>query len=203
MRLRNYIPVDEAGTYAVCLKTGDAGNDASHLYDDGRALGDVYVGPYLHLEPQLSLVLEDDEGICGYCLGALDTIGFFVRLQQEWLPPLQKRHPEPTGNPETWTPTQKLRRELHHPDLFHPEPITEYPSHMHIDLLPRAQGQGWGRRLVEELESRLRVAGSVGVHLGMWARNDRALKFYTKLGFQELIRVGDGDRASLYLGKKL
>ena len=203
MRIRSYSVADEASAYAVCLQTGDAGADATSLYDDPRALGDVYVGPYLQLEPALSLVLEDAGGICGYCLGALSTPLFFDRLLKEWLPPLQHKYPHPSGDPASWTPTQKLRRELHHPDLFHPQPISEYPSHMHIDLLPRAQGSGWGRRLVDELESRLRAAGSCGVHLGMWARNERALRFYTKLGFSELCRVGEGDRASLYLGKKL
>ncbi|MBI1842442.1 MAG: GNAT family N-acetyltransferase [Verrucomicrobia bacterium] len=203
MRIRGYTKQDEAGAYAVCLQTGDAGADATRLYDDPRALGDIYVGPYLSLEPELSLVLEDTEGVCGYCLGALDTPRFFGRLLAEWLPLLQELHPEPSGDPKSWTATQRLRRELHHPDLFYPEPIADYPSHMHIDLLPRAQGQGWGRRMVEELESRLRTRGSPGVHLGMWARNERAFRFYTKLGFREITRVGEGDRASLYLGKRL
>ena len=146
------------------------------------------------------MLLEDREGIHGYCLGALDTPRFFRRFVDEWLPPLQERHPEPTGRPEDWTPSQRLHYEYYHPDLFHPEPIAKYPSHLHIDLLPQAQGQGWGHRMVAELLERLRAAGSVGVHLGMWARNERAYRFYRKFGFEELIRVGEGDRASVYLG---
>ena len=203
IQIRSYRPSDEAGTYEVCLKTGDAGQDATSLHVDPRALGNIYVGPYLSLEPQLSLVLEDEDGICGYCLGALDTPRFFHRFTTEWLPPLQALHPDPTGDMESWSPTERIYQELHHPDLFHPEPIAEFPSHMHIDLLPRAQGKGWGVRLVGELLSRLRDAESPGVHLGMWARNERALRFYTKLGFHELTRVGIGDKASLYLGRAL
>ena len=34
------------------------------------ALGRLFVGPYLAFEPELSLVLEDARGICGYALGA-------------------------------------------------------------------------------------------------------------------------------------
>jgi ribosomal protein S18 acetylase RimI-like enzyme len=45
----------------------------------------------------------------------------------------------------------------------------------------------------------MKKQGSPGVHLGMWISNTRAEKFYRKLGFHELSRVGD----SLYLGKRL
>ena len=115
------------------------------------------------------------------------------------LPPLRAKHPEPAGDRVGWTETQKCYHDYHHPDLFQPEPVDEYPSHLHIDLLPRAQGQGWGVRMVGTMLDRLRAQGSPGVHLGMWSSNTRAFGFYTKLGFQELARVGE----SLYLGKKL
>lgn len=199
-RVRLYEPADEAAAYEVCLKTGDAGQDATHLHDDPRALGSIYVGAYLQFEPAFALLLEDAQGVAGYCLGALDTPRFFERYVNEWLPPLRRQHPEPTGNPDTWTPTQRLYYEYYHPDLFHPEPIRQYPSHMHIDLLPRAQGKGWGKIMVSDLLARLRAAGSAGVHLGMWARNERAYRFYRGFGFHELLRVGEGERASVYLG---
>ena len=41
--------------------------------EDPDALGRIYVGPYLKYEPDLALVLEDGEGVCGYCLGAMDS----------------------------------------------------------------------------------------------------------------------------------
>jgi len=51
LNLRRYERRDEAAVYEVCLRTGDNGNDATQLYDDPRALGHIYVGPYLKLEP--------------------------------------------------------------------------------------------------------------------------------------------------------
>jgi ribosomal protein S18 acetylase RimI-like enzyme len=163
----------------------------------------VYVGPYLEFEPTLSLVLEDGEGVAGYALGALDSRVFFRRYITEWLPDLQRRYPEPMGEPSEWTRVQQVHHLYHHPDLYCPEPYTEYPSHLHIDLLPRVQGLGWGRRLIEALLGRLRDAGSVGVHLGMSASNDRAYGFYRRLGFLDLAEVGEGAEASRYLGKRL
>jgi hypothetical protein len=56
---------DEKGAYHVCLKTGDNGADGEPFYrEDPEALGRIYVGPYLAFEPQISLILEDDQGIC-------------------------------------------------------------------------------------------------------------------------------------------
>jgi len=192
-------PGDEAALYDVCLRTGDNGRDATHLYEDPGALGRIYVGPYLKLEPDLAFVAEDAQGVVGYVLGALDSKRFYEAYLREWLPGIQRHYPEPTGDPANWTPTQKIRWQYHHPDVFCPEPYDRYPSHLHIDLLPRAQGKGLGVIMVNRLLSELAAKGSPGVHLGMWISNTRAEGFYRKLGFHELTRVGE----SLYLGRRL
>lgn len=45
--------------------------------------------------------------------------------------------------------------------------LQTHPAHLHIDLLPRLQGQGWGRRLITELAMALHAAGAGGLHLGV------------------------------------
>lgn len=195
---------DRAAAYHVCLKTGDSGGDGEPLYrEDPDALGRLFVGPYLAFEPASSLVLEDAQGVCGYALAALDSRAFYDRYEREWRPALCARHPDPQGDPATWTRVQQVYAWYHHPDYFCPEPYEAFPSHLHIDLLPRAQGRGLGRRMMDDLLERLRAAGSPGVHLGMWARNTRALAFYTRLGFTQLALVGTGDDQSLYMGRRL
>jgi ribosomal protein S18 acetylase RimI-like enzyme len=62
----------------------------------------------------------------------------------------------------------------------------DYPAHLHIDLLPRLQGQGMGRRLIETLIAALRERGIPGLHLGLDAANTSARAFYDRLGFVEL-----------------
>ena len=52
--------------------------------------------------------------------------------------------------------------------------LGEYPSHLHIDLLPRAQGRGNGRALMETFLAALTERGSPGVHLGTSPQNVRA-----------------------------
>jgi ribosomal protein S18 acetylase RimI-like enzyme len=184
--IRLYEPKDFDAVYEVCLKTGDAGQDATHLYKDAKALGHLYVGPYVTLEPSLAFVLEDNLGVCGYVLGALNTKNFQERFIKEWLSPLQKLYPDPQGDPKTWTRDEQIYHEIHHPQLEVYEVLEPYPSHLHIDLLPRAQGQGNGKRMINILLEVLKAKGSRAVHLGMFASNTRALHFYKKIGFHRI-----------------
>ena len=191
---------DEPGAYRVCLLTGHHGQDAEPLYrEDPDALGRIFVGPYLAFEPGLSLILEDDEGICGYALGALDSHAFYGRCEAEWRPRLCARFSAPEGEPAQWTPIQRVYDAYHHPDYYCPEPYDHYPSHLHIDLLPRVQGNGHGRRLIETLFDALRKHGSPGVHLGVGRRNPRAIGFYRHIGFTEI----QSDKYALWLGLRL
>jgi ribosomal protein S18 acetylase RimI-like enzyme len=195
---------DLPGAYRVCLLTGNHGDDGEPLYrDDPDALGRIFVGPYLTFEPDLSLVLEDEAGVCGYALAARDSRAFYARYDAEWRPRLRELVEPPQGDPATWTPLQRVHHAYHHPDYFCPEPYAAYPSHAHIDLLPRVQGQGHGRRMMEALFEKLSRRGSPGVHLGVSELNARARGFYAHLGFRELARTGSGEDACRYLGRKL
>lgn len=202
--IRPALPGDEPGAYHVCLKTGNHGQDGEPIYgDDPDALGRIFVGPYLAFEPELSLILEDEEGICGYALGALDSHAFYARYEAEWRQGLCAHFPAPRGDPAQWTPVQRLCQSYHDPDYFCPEPYDAHPSHLHIDLLPRAQGRGHGRRMLEQVMDTLRWRGSPGAHLGVSMLNPRARDFYAHLGFRELIRVGSGEDGCIYMGVKL
>jgi ribosomal protein S18 acetylase RimI-like enzyme len=197
-------PGDEPGAYHVCLKTGDFGRDAEALYaEDPDALGRVFVGPYLEFEPKLSLILEDAGGICGYALAAFDSARFYARYDAQWRPGLCQRFPEPRGESSAWTPVQRVHHSYHHPDFYCPEPYDWYPSHLHIDLLPRAQGRGYGRQMIERIMDALAQRGSAGAHLGVSELNTRAFRFYQHLGFQELTRVGAEADCCIYMGRRI
>lgn len=187
-RIRPYEPRDLDALYHICLKTGDSGEDATHLYADPNVLGHVYAAPYVVLEPELAFVLEDEAGVCGYVIGTLDTATFQARYADEWLPHIREKYQQPTGDPAQFTHEERLIYSFFHPGHDLPPFIDAYPSHLHIDLLPRAQGHGQGRRLMGTLLSALREQGSPGVHLGMGIRNERAYGFYKALGFTELSR---------------
>ncbi len=93
---------------------------------------------------------------------------------------------------------EALVEQIHRPHRTDPSVLGDYPSHLHVDLLPSAQGGGNGRRLMEVLFDALRAAGSPGVHLGVAEDNASAIGFYEHLGFTRL-DVAEG----LVLGLRL
>ena len=82
--LRPYRPGDRDDVYDVCVRTGDAGRDATGKYRDGRLLPDIWAGPYVELEPELATVVDDGERVVGYIVGAADTADFVRRYRQEY-----------------------------------------------------------------------------------------------------------------------
>lgn len=175
--------------------------------------GDIWAGPYLELEPGLVSVIVDEEGVAGYVLGALDTTAFSARLDEEWWPAVRAKyadlkaladaeadtsadHAEPADDSDqspaepdpkpssTLAPKDAaLLRAIYSPLPELEELVERYPSHLHIDLLPRVQRGGWGTILIEQLISDLREAGSPGVHLIASATNLSACTFYRRMGF--------------------
>ncbi len=201
--IRNYRPGDKAAAYYICMKTGDSGGDGEPFYkEDPDALGRIYVGPYLDFEPDLAVMLEDEAGVSGYAIGSFDTRLFYDRYEREWRPSLCNEFAAPTGEPKSWSRVEQVYHLYHDPDYFLPEPYEDYPAHLHIDLLARAQGQGNGRRMIEALLERMRRRGSPGVHLELGGMNERAYGFYKAIGFRELSRQGIGAEESICMGIK-
>lgn len=182
-RIRRCSPDDLPALYDICLRTGDAGEDATGLVEDPDLFGHLWAGPYAVLEPEHALVLDAGGEVVGYVLGALDTAAFEARCEAAWWPPLRERYPERPGGRRL---DDLLVGMIHHRHPRDPALLARYPSHLHIDLLPVAQGQGWGRRLLDALFRLLAEAGSPGVHWGVNERNRRAIGFYRHLGVEEV-----------------
>lgn len=187
-RIRPYRPADLDALYQICLLTGRNGGDATALYRDPWVIGHVHAAPYGIFQPSLAFVAQDDTGVGGYVLGALDSSSFEERLEREWWPRLRGRYPDPPADvpPEEWTADQRKAHQIHHPFGSPAEVTARYPSHLHIDMVPRLQAGGNGRRLISTLTGALRERGSPGVHLGVHAVNTRAVGFYRHVGFTEL-----------------
>ena len=181
--IRPYQARDLDAIYRICLETGDSGKDATHLYRDPKIIGHIYAGPYGVLEPESAFVLEDEEGVGGYILGAFDTHAFEKRLEAEWRPELRQRYAPPAAAPTTRD--ERMAWLMHNPSRT-PRRITEpYPSHLHIDLLPRFQGGGWGKKMIDTWLAAMKARGSRGTHLGVGFANERAVRFYRAYGFLE------------------
>jgi ribosomal protein S18 acetylase RimI-like enzyme len=186
--IRPYHPGDLDALYRICLLTGDEGQDATSLFHDPRLLGHFFAAPYGLFEPSLAFVAEDAEGVGGYIVGALDTQAFEEQLESKWWPDLRTCYlaPPPCLPSQRWTPDQHVAHMIHHPWRIPDELAARYPSHLHINLLPRLQAIGHGSQLTRTLIAALRDQGSRGVHLHVSRGNRRAAGFYRHLGFIEL-----------------
>jgi len=187
---------DRSALLDICLKTGNSGNDATNSFFDPEILGSVYVAPYLEFSRDFSFTITSPDP-CGYLLAALDTQTFDARLAKEYWPVLQAKYDKPEPN---YMPSDlEILSMIHHPEIVPTGIVGSYPSHLHIDLLPKIQGQGIGQQVMTILFNKLKEAGSTGVHLGVGIANLRAQEFYRKLGFTELHLQGD----ALFMGKVL
>jgi ribosomal protein S18 acetylase RimI-like enzyme len=181
--IRPYHPSDLYMLYRICLLTGDSGKDGSALYKDPEILGHLYAAPYAIYEPELAFVLTRNGAPCGYTLGARDSAAFAERCDREWFPPLRVRYPVPSDDDQS--PDAGRIRQIHR-GHYAKDTLADYPAHLHIDILPEGQGQGWGRKLIETLLNRMRELGVPAVHLGVSPVNHNAIAFYERVGFHRV-----------------
>jgi ribosomal protein S18 acetylase RimI-like enzyme len=185
VEIRAYRQDDLDDLYRICLATA-AGSGAA-AYRDPRLVGHIYAAPYAILSPQGVFVIEDAYGVGGYILGAPDTRNFEARLEAEWWPDLRRIYRASFDTPRAeWSLDQLMIYRIHHPLHTPSEIVEDYPSHLHINLLPRLRGRGFGRRLMEAWLGSVREMGSRGAHLAVGAANSRAIRFYRACGFRQL-----------------
>jgi ribosomal protein S18 acetylase RimI-like enzyme len=190
-QIRPYQPADLDDLYRICLQTAASGQDATALVSNPMLPGDVFAAPYGIFEPSLAWVAADGEGVAGYVLGALDTLAFSDRLERDWWPALRARYPDPRQLSGTASDLEfMMLYNIHAPFPIDAALVRRYPSHLHIDLLPRLQGRGLGRRLMDTLLAALRARQSRGVHLHVGRTNVRAVEFYRHIGLTELTADG-------------
>lgn len=184
MHIRPYADADRARVAEICLRTADAGSDATGVLDDDLwAL--VFVLPYVTRHPDLAWVVEDDGGdVVGYVVGTDDTDAFEDWFRAEWWP----RHADRFPLPEEERSRQDGIVRYAHGRRAGAEPYAGrgYPAHLHIDLLPQAQRQGLGRRLIQTMLDAQRRRGVAGLHLAADRNNTDAIAFYERIGFTPL-----------------
>jgi ribosomal protein S18 acetylase RimI-like enzyme len=180
-KIRPYHPSDLSALYRICLWTGDSGKDARNLYQDPDLLGHIFTAPYAVFEPELCFVVTHGGKPCGYILGTRDTKSFYSRCETDWLPVLRERYPQPAADDDSRD--ARMMRYLHEGPKLKPE-LAAYPAHLHIDLLPEAQGQGLGRELISTFTQKLRELAAPALHLEVGKRNPGAIAFYQRVGFQ-------------------
>ena len=195
--IRSYHPEDSDAVYNICLKTGDSGNDATHLFTDPLVLGHIYAGPYMKYEPQSVFILNDENNLCGYIMGTMNSKAFYDWMYNEWFPSVRNNYNQPSGDPSKWNRTEETINIFFLP--MNKKLFKEFPAHLHIDLLPGAQGRGQGKLMMDHYISHLKDNNIKGVHLELSITNERAFNFYKKYGMDELERNEDSIFMGLYI----
>ena len=188
--IRPYRPDDREDIALICLRTAAAGGDATGVYSDDSLMPEVFALPYVEYAPELAFVVADTGTgrASGYVMSIADTAAFVEWWRREWAPGFAARHPaagSPTVHAPAFTEAELIDAGLRPERMLVPE-LAEYPAHLHIDLLPELQGQGWGRRLIDTVRAALAERGVDALHLGLAAENTGARAFYDRLGFHEL-----------------
>ena len=188
LEIRPYRPSDREAVYEICVRTADAGGDARGQYSTDDLMPDLFAGPYLHLEPELALVLatgpEQGGRAVGYILGTADTATFVRRYREIWIPLVADRYPP--SAPGRSRAEQGLLDGHHRPEARLRPELAGYPAHLHIDILPEHQGGGHGRALMLAWLATAARAGAERVFLEMDPANTGARAFYDRLGFRAL-----------------
>lgn len=196
--IRPYRPGDRAAMYEICLKTADAGGDATGVLSDDSLWGDLFAVPYVERHPDLAWIVEsDDQRAIGYIVATDDTDAFYTWFRDEWWPEFHERHPRPV---EVRTREDRMVEYGYTRAPGADSNTAAYPAHLHIDLLPETQGQGLGRRLIETLFAELERRGVRGLHLGMDPDNIGAAAFYERLGMVELQTAPGGKSYGVTFG---
>ena len=204
MNIRDFQVTDMPYLYEICLLTGDSGADATSQFSDPYILGQYYAAPYAVRDPKAVLILEGEcKGATrpvGYILGTPDTVAYNEWFDARWRPYATALYGAiPDGCSEFETTIRRLFTKTDAGAQESGPPMAEYPGHIHIDILPEAQGSGWGRRLMDAMSQRLRDLGCPGFHLGVGKKNPGGVAFYRRYGMQELGAPAWG----YYFGKRL
>jgi ribosomal protein S18 acetylase RimI-like enzyme len=181
LSIRPYEPRDREAIRRICFETGYMGDSIEWLWRDRDSFSDLITRYYTDREPESILVVSRGPEAVGYLTGCVDS----ARTKHAALREIRRL-----------LPTRALFRHGFAAFLARaafdslrdggpPKEDLEdprYPSHLHIDLLPEARGQGFGRRLMEQWFARLRGLGSPGVHLRTFAENQNAIRFFESCG---------------------
>ncbi|KAG9076814.1 hypothetical protein FRC06_009308 [Ceratobasidium sp. 370] len=173
----------------ICLLTADAGRSAESLHRYPELLGLHYIGPYVKLSPAFGFVLvsgtlEAEAEVVGYLLATQDTRLHEAIAEEKCYPPLRIKYPNNPYPAEATAQDQRVINRIHNP-LIRPQGLVDItPAHIHINILPQAQRQGWGIRLIDKAVGYLKELGQNGLFLGIDSRNHNARAFYLNVGFK-------------------
>jgi ribosomal protein S18 acetylase RimI-like enzyme len=175
VKVRPYDPCDKEDVREVCIVTGP-----SAARDDAKVrawLLSSFCDYYIEQEPDNCFVLADmNDKAVGYILCAEDYYSYKRTYLNRYVKAAKKQ-----GGILAAIRTAVVVI----PQWFYAK---KYPAHLHIDIQPYYQRQGWGSKMMDALLDHLRQKGVKAVMLIVGAYNKKGINFYKKYGFHEISR---------------
>lgn len=168
----------------VSLEAG-VGSPGAELWGHEESLADVYLRPYLDLDPASVFVAVVDGVLAGYLAGCVDPTSFpseEVRLDRAIREHRLMRDRAARrffARAAFDLLVAKARRQPLAGELDDPR----WPSHLHIDLVPAARGTGAAYALMDAWFEHLAALRSPGCYLQTLVENTRAVAFFQRVGF--------------------
>ncbi|RJP15630.1 MAG: GNAT family N-acetyltransferase [Candidatus Abyssobacteria bacterium SURF_5] len=187
--IRKYVPDDRAAVRSICYETGLMGDSMEPYFGCRDLFADYWMNYYTDFEPESAFVAEADGAVVGYLVGCKTTT-----VQQE----VQSTVIIPRIRRKLFTLGYKidmrffrfmyryLRSGWRHE--FIEEPITDYPAHLHMNLIKGYRSMGIGSLLIAAYLEYLKSNSVSGIHLGTTTYNKLAVPFYKKWGFRLVSR---------------
>lgn len=182
--VRKFTPADRHAIEDICYQTGFMGDSAGRFWKHKPSFVEIWVSPYIDLEPNSLFVAVKDGKIAGYLTGCLDTSSG-PQLEALMMATIARHklffRPGTAGflfraMLDNLRDRQKASGELLD---------QRWPAHLHINLLPEARGTGLGSDLMEAWLAQLRQCAVPGCHLSTILENRRAVGFFERKGFQK------------------
>ncbi|XP_006825943.1 protein O-GlcNAcase-like [Saccoglossus kowalevskii] len=201
--IRPYLPKDEVEVYKVCRLTCDDGSDGTDIFPDHpNLIGDKLVGGLITLSPEYCFVLEDENGICGYVLGALNAKKYYDLYDMAWMLEMCSKYPKPKS--KNLTPAEEVFLSFHEYKIYLPNNLHQkYPSLLKMDILPSVEDTSVVKNMLACILSALKANGSYGAFVEVGVGNKTMLDFYTKLGFLEVPMLDEISDEVIILGRAM
>lgn len=148
-RIRGVEVDDMADVYRICAEVSALGDSAPQRLSAPDLAGDVFVGPYVARDPQLSWVVAEGRAIHGYIAATDDTSAFDTWRTRRMHAKYSALHLSSLTGADA-----RYGRWVHTPPGDPWLSSRSFPAELHMKLLPSAQGGGWGRRLIESRSTR-------------------------------------------------
>lgn len=192
--IRKATEADTEALFRVCILTSDAGKSGLALHDFPELPGLTYATPYLTRKSTWAYVLEEEDTkeVVGYVVGAYDTRAYEEDVFNNWFPvhAIRYRCGSPLENPNIKSSDKSYLERYQNPKKHYralDANVAFSPAHLHINILGKHQGKGWGRRMIGKAVEHLKEMGLDGLWVGIDPRNEEARRFYKRIGFTEIL----------------